>query len=365
MKRIMLFRTVSLILVIAMLCGISVYADAGASLPFAAAFGAAVFNRKITVKMMNPELRVIGGLMSLFVPSMSKPLFRLSNFVLDNFGRGVDMTGKDIEYKQEYIERDNGSLLRICVYTPRERKDNVPGLLWIHGGGYAIGIPEVDYKFIEDFILASGCVVVAPDYTNSTDAPYPAALDDCYAALIWLKEHSAEYGVQSDQLFVGGDSAGGGLTAAVSLRARDRGDVSIAFQMPLYPMLDDRMITESSQGNDAPMWDSESNENAWKLYLGDDYGTDRVSKYAAPSRETDYSGLPPTLTYVGTIEPFTDETVKYVEDLRNAGVEVSFRLYEGCFHAFDTFGFTNIAKDAKTFLLDGFMYAVEHYSKPQ
>lgn len=93
--------------------------------------------------------------------------------------------------------------------------------------------------------------------------------------------------MRRDKIFVGGNSAGGGMTAALTLYARDKGEVNIAFQMPLYPMLDDRP-TKTSKNNDAPVWNTKSNIAAWKLYLGDDYGTDRVSKYAAPARETDF-----------------------------------------------------------------------------
>lgn len=320
--------------------------------------------QSVKVSDMHPELVVPGVLMRLVLPRFTKGFFRFANFFLDNFGRGVNFaTG--INYKQEFIKRDDGSNLRVCIYTPKVRKENVPGLLWIHGGGYGLGIPEQDFIFIRDFVEASGCVVVAPDYTNSMTAPYPAALNDCYLALKWLKDNGKRYGMRSDQIFVGGDSAGGGLCAAVSLLARDRGDVNIAFQMPLYPMIDDRMITPSSQNNNAPIWNSKSNELGWKLYLDDLYGTDRVPKYAAPARETDYRDLPPTLTYVGDIEPFTDETVEYVNNLRKAGVEVNFRIFEGCFHAFDLFVYTTPAKQARKFLVDGFMYAVENYTAKQ
>lgn len=320
--------------------------------------------QSVKVSDMHPELVVPGVLMRLVLPRFTKGFFRFANFFLDNFGRGMNFaTGTN--YKQEFIKRDDGSNLRVCIYTPKVRKENVPGLLWIHGGGYGLGIPEQDFIFIRDFVEASGCVVVAPDYTNSMTAPYPAALNDCYLALEWLKDNGKRYGMRSDQIFVGGDSAGGGLCAAVSLLARDRGDVNIAFQMPLYPMIDDRMITPSSQNNNAPVWNSKSNELGWKLYLDDLYGTDRVPKYAAPARETDYRGLPPTLTYVGDIEPFTDETVEYVENLRKAGVEVNFRIFEGCFHAFDLFVYTTPAKQARKFLIDGFMYAVENYTAKQ
>lgn len=321
-------------------------------------------NRNIKTEDIHPELRVIGNLIRTVMPHFTKPFFSFANFFLDNILSGINLATK-VNFEKKYITREDGTKLRICVYSPKEKKESVPGVLWIHGGGYAIGIPEQDFSFIQSFVLASGCVVVAPDYTNSTDAPYPAALNDCYSALLWLKDNGADYGMRSDQIFVGGDSAGGGLCAATTLLARDKGDVNIAFQMPLYPMLDDRMITASSQNNDAPIWNTKSNELGWELYLGETYQTDNVSKYAAPARETDYSNLPPTITYVGDIEPFTDETIEYVENLKKAGVEVQFRIFEGCFHGFDLFSFTTPAKEAKQFLIDGFMYAVENYTAEQ
>ncbi len=320
--------------------------------------------KNITNDMIDPELRFVGNAIRTVFPSFSEKSFRFCNFFIDHLLVGHAFTN-EINYEEVEIPREDGSMLRLCVYTPKEKKENVPGLLWVHGGGYAIGSPEQDIGFIKSFVLESGCVVVAPDYTNSTDAPYPAALNDCYAALLWLKENGTGYGMREDQIFVGGNSAGGGLTAAITLYARDLGEVAIAFQMPLYPMLDDRMITESSQNNDAPIWNSASNEIAWKLYLGDAYGTDNVSKYASPARETDYSNLPPTLTYIGNIEPFTDETIQYVENLQAAGIDVSFRIFEGCFHGFDLFSFATPAKEAREFLLNGFLYAVENYTKAQ
>ena len=318
---------------------------------------------KIKTKDIHPELRAVGMAIRLAVPHFTRSFFRMSGFFLDKFG--LPNLTKGINYEEKFITRQDGSSLRFCVYYPKDKKENVPGLLWIHGGGYAIGCPEQDFHFIQKFVDSSGCVVVAPDYTKSTKAPYPAAFDDCYSALLWLKENGKKYGMREDKIFIGGNSAGGGLCAAVALKARDTGDVNIAFQMPLYPMLDDRMITSSSQNNDAPIWNTKSNELGWKMYLGESYGTENVPKYASPAREDDYTGMPPTLTYVGTIEPFTDETAEYVEKLKKAGVEVSFRTFEGCFHGFDLFGYTSVAKQAKRFLIEGFMYAVENYSAKQ
>lgn len=312
---------------------------------------------------IHPEIRTVGNIIRIVMPNFTVGFFKIANLFLDNIG--LPNLTKGINYEEKYITRDDGSELRICVYSPKETKENVPGLLWIHGGGYGLGCPEQDFSFIQNFVDASGCVIVAPDYTNSPTAPYPAAFNDCYSALLWLKENGKDYGMNDSQIFVGGNSAGGGLCAAVTLKARDTGDVNIAFQMPLYPMLDDRMITASSQNNDAPIWNTKSNEIAWKLYLGEAYQTENVSKYAAPARETDYSGLPPTLTYVGTIEPFTDETIEYVENLKAAGVEVHFKTFDGCFHGFDLLSYSTPAKEARQFLIDGFMYAVQNYRAEQ
>src|SRR5690606_30824760 len=132
----------------------------------------------------------------------------------------------------------------------------VPGVLWIHGGGYAQGVPEMSHDMYRQLIGTRDCVIVAPDYRLSIDAPYPAALEDCYEVLLWMKDHAQELGIRSDQLMVGGESAGGGLTAALAMYARDRGEVNLAFQMPLYPMIDDRMVTESAGDNNAYVWNS-------------------------------------------------------------------------------------------------------------
>jgi acetyl esterase/lipase len=306
--------------------------------------------------MIHPELREKGKSLrkgqkfSVVKTKMMKRLCRLPR------GRH----SKNMHYEQKFILRPDGSKLRLCVYSPLERKENVPGLLWIHGGGYTIGIPEQDDAYILRFVQASGSVVVSPDYTLALDRPYPAALDDCYLALCWLRDFGPSYGMNPNQIFVGGNSAGGGLAAAVSLYARDKGEVNVSYQMLLYPMLDDRP-TESSTNNDAPVWDSVSNAASWRLYLGDLYGS-VVPTYAAPGRETNFENLPPTFAFVGGIEPFLDETVTFMENLKKSGVPTEFKIYDGCFHAFDQMcKDTEIARQATIFLMDRFSYAAQHY----
>jgi acetyl esterase/lipase len=314
--------------------------------------------------MINKELRFRGIVIRTLLPFYTKNIFKIRNKIMAKFMKGRCKT--NINYEQKWISRPDGSEMRVCIYSPKSPKDNVPGLLWIHGGGYALGVPEQSEPFIKRFVDAGNCIVVSPDYRHSIDHPYPAAFDDCWTALLWLRDHCDDYKIRSDQLMVGGDSAGGGLTAALSLYARDKNEVAIAFQMPLYPMLDDRMNTESAKDNDAPVWNSKTNYLAWKLYLGDLFETDNAPVYAAPARASDFTNLPPTLSFVGNIEPFRDETIIYMNKLRESGVLTFFEIYEGCFHAFDVIGRnTDLTKKAVAFLMENYNYAVEHYFAQQ
>lgn len=231
------------------------------------------------------------------------------------------------------IPTARGSIPALLL-SPRTAPADAAGVLWLHGGGYAVGMKEmVHMSRAVGLVKRFGAVVLVPGYRLSLQAPYPAALDDCYAALLYLKEQAAALGVRPDQLMVGGESAGGGLCAAVCIRARDTGEVNVAFQMPLYPMLDDR-DTETSHDNRGRVWNTRRNHLAWRLYLR---GTDRaqLSTYAAPARLTDFAGLPPAYSFVADGEPFYAETVRYFGRLRAAGVPAELDVYHTDMHAFD------------------------------
>jgi acetyl esterase/lipase len=313
---------------------------------------------------IDPELRAAARMMQPLNLLSSAWGFRLMQRLLRMRGTGIKDTS--LHFSERWIPRPDGTQLRICIFRPRTPQPGVPGVLWLHGGGYAIGVPEQELPMAKRLIELSNCVVVAPDYRLSVEAPYPAALDDCYTALLWLKAHASELGIRPDQLIVGGDSAGGGLTAALTLYARDKGEVAVAFQMPLYPMIDDRMTSDSARDNHAPIWNTKSNRAGWQLYLGDLYGSAHVPAYAAPARAVDYRHLPPTITFVGELEPFRDETVQYVENLRAAGVPVHFARYPGCYHAFEQISpSARVSQEAVAFLLDAYQYAVAHYFAAQ
>ena len=257
--------------------------------------------------------------------------------------------------------------IRIRMIRPAgEPPEKSPGVLWIHGGGYQSGSSrDVYVTRALSLTVKFGAVVVSPDYRLSRKHPYPAGLHDCYAALLYMKEHAEELGIRDDQIMVGGESAGGGMAAALCMLAKDIGSVNIAFQMPLYPMLDDR-DTETSRDNHAPNWNTKRNHKAWKRYLRDAWGTNLVSPYAAPARREDVSGLPPCYTYVGAIEPFCRETVDYVERLKQAGIEAEADVYPDWFHAYDLiFPMKKVSREAIGKFEQHFAYAVAHYFAPQ
>ncbi|MEG0963529.1 MAG: alpha/beta hydrolase [Anaerovoracaceae bacterium] len=314
---------------------------------------------KVKINRIDKELRNFGAIMRIFSGLMSEKTMRLASKMMS---KPTKIKEKDIHVEEKWIGRKDGTKMRICIFKPLFPKKNVPGVLWIHGGGYALGTPEAGISKAKTMIAISDCIVVAPDYRLSVQAPYPAALEDNYEALLWMREHSKELGIREDQLVVGGDSAGGGLTAAVSLLARDRKEVAIAFQMPLYPMIDDRMKSKSMKKNNAPVWDFKSSYIGWKMYLADLFQTDKVPAYAAAARATNFDNLPATITFVGNIEPFRDETIQYVENLKKAGVPVAFKLYKGCFHAFEVMRpKATVSKEALNFFEKSFRHAVNTY----
>ena len=242
--------------------------------------------------------------------------------------------------------------MKVIVLQPEERDRLLPGILWIHGGGYVTGMAAmVHYTMGKTLAAHYGGVVIAPEYRKARKAPYPAALEDCYAALQYLYTHTKELGVDPKRIIVGGESAGGGLAAAVCLYARDRGEIPVCFQIPLYPMLDCR-DTESSRHSHSHGWGTRRNHWGWKWYLRDLYGTDRVPSYASPSRETNYAGLPPCYTYVEDGEPFRDETLAYVKNLQECGVEAHADVFHGNIHGFDIMGWTKNAREARDRLIE-------------
>jgi acetyl esterase/lipase len=222
-----------------------------------------------------------------------------------------------------------------------------PCLVNMHGGGYIAGTYEMDDALFDRWCPALGIVGVSVEYRLAPETPYPGPLEDCYRALVWTFEHAAELEIDPSRIGIRGVSAGGGLAAALALLARDRGDVSVAFQLLDCPMLDDRQLTPSSRQDGLAVWPRESNEFGWRSYLGELYGADDLPYHAAPARAVDLSGLPPAFVSVGTLDGFRDENIDYAMRLNQAGVPTELHVYPGAPHGYQLAGDTAIGRRAR------------------
>jgi acetyl esterase/lipase len=221
----------------------------------------------------------------------------------------------------------------VRVHRAKGASGALPCVYWIHGGGLILGTNKQDDPRFDRWCVELGCVGVSVEYRLAPESRYPEPLEDCYAGLRWVHDNAAKLGVDTSRLGIGGASAGGGLAAGLALLARDRGEVALAFQALIYPMLDDRMITASSAWND-PVWPPEANRFGWRCYLGD--LTDAaVPAYAAAARASDLSRLPRAFISVGALDGFSDEDIDYAKRLRIAGVPTELHVYPGAPHGFD------------------------------
>jgi acetyl esterase/lipase len=222
--------------------------------------------------------------------------------------------------------------VHVRVYAPTDRDGPLPAYLHIHGGGFVVGDLDVSHADCARKAGEFGAVIVAVDYRLAPEHPFPAGVEDCYAALRWLAAQADELGVDSDRVAVGGESAGGGLAAAVALLARDRGGPALCFQLLQIPELDDRLDTPSMAAYvDTPMWNRPAAELSWKYYLGGRSAVEQI-QYAAPARASDLSGLPPAYLTVCEFDPLRDEGLDYAQRLLQAGVSVEVHCYPGTFH---------------------------------
>lgn len=289
---------------------------------------------KVKKKMFDKELRSLIGPLKFLSYLISKRWGVSIVHQLFAFNKGSNIKGLHCE--ERFIPSKNGGPdIRIRIFRPNTN-ETLPAMLYIHGGGYLIGIPEVGLDMIKAYLKKRPCVIIAPDYRKGLKEGYPNGFNDCYDSLLWMKENAADLNIRSDKFVVAGHSAGGGLTAAVTLKACDTRDANIAFQMPIYPMIDHRQNTASAIAMDegVPTWNARTNALGWDVYL--QFIEGEVPAYASPALGTNYKHLPPTITFVGELEPFKDETINYVEALKKENVPVKFELFKGAYHAFET-----------------------------
>ncbi len=214
-----------------------------------------------------------------------------------------------------------------------------PAVVHLHGGGMIMGSVALYDGPVARYVSDARVPMLAVDYRVAPEHPFPAPVEDAYAGLRWLVEHAGELNVDPSRVAVMGDSGGGGLAAAVAILARDRGGPTIARQVLVYPMLDDRTVSVDPEIAPFAVWTWDDNVTAWGALLGEGAGGPDVPAHAAPARLADAAGLPPAYIEVGQLDIFRDEDLAYAHLLGRAGVPVEFHLHAGAPHEFETFAF--------------------------
>lgn len=285
--------------------------------------------------------------------------------LLERFVRGK-WRGRKTQMEERLIYRRDGSTQRVLVVWSNKGTDaKATGLLWLHGGAYMTGIPEQAHAYADLFCSDGNCVMVIPDYRKAGEKPYPAALWDAYDALVWMQENANVLQIDANQLFVGGECAGGGLAVALALYARDQREVAIAYLMPLFPMMDDQTFHRKAKIQKLTEPDL-NRARGWEMYLSVYETRGQVPMYAAAARVDELIGLPPVCTYVGRDDPFYEETIAFVKKLKESGIDVAFRIFPGRFRVFDWLVPASRAlKQARAFLKGQFKTAQQSCYQPQ
>jgi acetyl esterase/lipase len=237
--------------------------------------------------------------------------------------------------------------IRVLAYRPAGFPGALPAILHIHGGGYVVGAPEMMDGSNRVLATSLGCAIFSVDYRLAPETPAPGAVEDCYAALHWLVAHAADLRIDPARIGVKGESAGGGLAAALALLARDRGAPKLAFQHLIYPMIDDRTAAAAPHPITGEFfWTAPHNRFGWTCLLGQAPGASDVSPYAAAARAVDLAGLPPAFISVGALDLFLEEDLEYARRLVRAGVPAELHVYPGAYHGFDVLAAAQVSNAA-------------------
>jgi len=301
-----------------------------------AALALGVLRRLSGMRTVAPELRM----RALLIPFSLSPFFR-ALAMRQQRRAGPPRVPDSITMTQHWAEQPDGSRVRIVTFEraggggatkPR------PAMLWVHGGGYVIGRPEQDVPLMKRILSHMDIVIVSPAYRLAPEHPFPAPLDDCHKVLTWLVEQAEALGLDPGRIAIGGQSAGGGLAAALVQRAVDQGPIVPALQLLVYPMLDAATtLRRDDMGTGQFIWTASANRYGWKSYLGRDPGIGDYPVYAVPASRASLKGLPPAWIGVGALDLFHGENLEYARRLQQDGVACDVYVAEAAYHGFDIF----------------------------
>jgi len=288
-----------------------------------------------------PDLKDYFDSLSNFSPTLDK---MIATREMIHYG-AQNLNLQDVRVEEHYVKTRDGFQNRVLVCRPAKVHAKGRAMLWFHGGGMVIGNPDNSVGYVLDFVRQCNAVVVIPTYRLAPEFPYPYAFHDCYDSLLWLSENAELLNINRSNIATAGASAGGNLCIAVNLFARDHHGPKVAFQCPLYPMLDYRNSFPSNEISYPKVWNREKNELAWQYYLQQLNGN--IPYTASPILCDDWRNSPPTYTFIGTCDLFRDETMYFVQELTKANVPTEFHLYNGGTHGFEMIPNIPFAQHAK------------------
>jgi len=242
---------------------------------------------------------------------------------------------KDMRVTRETVKSYDGGEFEILVFEPYAIIEKSPCLVYIHGGGFIFGAGDYNYKIAKEYALSLGAKLIFVNYRLAPKHPHPTPAEDCYAGLRFAFENAEKYGIDRSKIGVAGESAGGCLSAAVCLMARDRGTDMPCFQLLIYPVTDITMDTASNRRfTDTPVWNSELSKMMWPAYVPDRSRDDIC--YAAPMQAKYFGDLPPAYVETAEFDCLHDEAINYANAMKDAGVLVEINETMGTMHGFDS-----------------------------
>jgi triacylglycerol lipase len=302
-----------------------------------------------TIELVDPELRDALALWPALPLTANSLVQRRADLlkVLDAVPQPElpDITADEIRVESAFGAKP----IRVLSYRPVKSGYPLPTVVHIHGGGFVMGAPEM--KDVENRLLASElrCAIYSVDHRLAPEAPHPAPLEDIYSVFIWLQANARRLGLDPARIGIKGESGGGGFAAGAALYARDQQGPKFAFQHLVYPMIDDRTAVRKDLHPHVGefVWTQQNNYFGWRSLLDKEPGSAGVSPYAAASRATDVSGLPPTYISVGGLDLFLEENLTYADRLSRAGVPIEFHMYPRAYHGFYRATTARVTKQAE------------------
>lgn len=291
----------------------------------------------VLIDSVHPELRPLARQMIPMFRARGAPTHASLDKIRSEAVAFVKKPTSDIAYEKRQIPGIAGQP-PVTIYIVNAGKgEGRPAILHTHGGGFIAGSAASSIQQLQELCRELGCVAVSVEYRLAPEATYRGSVEDNYAGLKWLHDNAASLGVDPARIAVMGESAGGGHAALLAIAARDRGEIPVAFQCLIYPMLDDRTGTSRSVPPTIGrfIWTAESNRFAWQCFLGTAPGGKRVPASAVPARVANLAGLPPAFIGVGSIDLFVEEDIDYAKRLNAAGVSTELVVVPGVFHGFD------------------------------